>query len=284
VMQGGGVAAMRAGINVLELIKAAAAVSDGDHFLQLAAPVSIPGLAEVSVTVGLIENPKFIIGPARQDAGVWATRLQSAQLRAQLDVRLLSLVSGGVVRLPIYLEAGGAEAALTGIDCTPGTTDQGTVTVDVTPQTARAAVGRVTNEVLTGTSPPPATFPATTILDLLLVDITGSGDVTLPGAAGTLTFTGPYAQTQTQGTPTLALGQLLKPPGGITLSASPPLVGLLLALLGPVTTLVASALTPVLDVIDAAVINPLLSALGISLAGGDVTIHDLWCNSRTLVN
>lgn len=279
IAQGGGEAAMRTGLNVLELIKAAAIVSDGDNFVQLAVPINIPGLANVSVKVGLIEKPKFYIGTAPSPV------LHSAQLRAQLDVSLLNLVSGGVVQLPIYLEAGSASATMTGITCTPGTTDQGTVTVAVTPQTARAAIGSVADTVLTASTSVSFSSPAT-ILDLIgVLQIKGTGDITVPGSPGTLTFTGPYPQTQTRSSPTLNLGALLKPSPAGSLNLSAEVFGLdLLGLGATVTAAVSVALTPVLDLIDAAVINPLLSALGISLAGGDVTIHDLWCNARTLIN
>lgn len=285
IVQGGGDAAMAANVNVLQMVQMAAVAADGDNFLSLSMPVLIPGVASVTLDLQLIEKPKWIIGPARLDAsGQWVTRLESAQIRARINVRALQLLSvvgllgtgTGPVDLPIYLEGGGATASLTDIQCA-ASKDASQVTVHVEPQTVRAYVGAVSTSVSVG----PGTIANVSLLGLPLVWVTGSADVTSAGTPSDLTFTGPFSwtNTQTAGSTTLGLSTLLRSNLALTVQA----LGLGVNI-GAVTTSVLNILNPILNVLDTELIDPLLSSLGLSLGGGDVTIFDVWCHNRTLVN
>ncbi|MGH9282415.1 MAG: hypothetical protein ACRD0S_05705, partial [Acidimicrobiales bacterium] len=115
------------------------------------------------------------------------------------------------------------------------------------------------------------------ILDLLLTDVTGRADVNLASAGGDLSFDGPFnwANAQTIGSTTLDLGDLLRSdPVALTLVGLP-VGGLLSSVLGLVN--------PILTAADDGLIDLLLSSLGVSLGGGDVTVWGIDCADPVLI-
>lgn len=296
VVQGGGDAAMAANLNVLQMVQMAAVAADGDNFLSLSMPVVIPGVATTTLDLQLLEKPKLIIGPARLDAsGQWVTRLKSAQVRARINVRALQLLSvvsllgtgTGPVDIPVYLEGGSATAALTKIQCAANKAES-QVTVHVEPQTVHAYIGTVTTADLqdtsTSVSVTPGTMANVSLLGVPLVQVTGSAHVVSAGTPSDLVFTMPgpwpnWTNTKTAGSTTLGLSTLLK--NNLALTVQVLALGINA---GTVATSVLDIVNPILDVLDTELIDPLLSSLGLSLGGGDVTVFDVWCNHRTLVN
>lgn len=283
VVSGSGSAALGAELNVLQLVQTVAQVTDGDHFVSATLPVNIPGVASTSLQLALIEPPRIAIGPARQDGtGEWVTRAVTGQVRLALRVDAVDLLKvlgvTGLVSLPLYIEAGTAAGALTDIRCeTPVDATQVDVATDA--QAVRAAVGTTTTTDLQDETTS-VTLTAGTIAHIpLIVRVTGASDVTIAHSASNLTFTGPYnwSNTQTVGSTTLGLAPLLE--NGLDLTVTTLMLGVD-ALAVENDTL--AILGPIFDQLDAALIDPLLSALGVSLGGGDVTVWDANCAGKRI--
>lgn len=286
VAQGSEKAALATKLNVFQLITMAAQVANGQNAISLTlSTASLGGLGSLlnpggnTLSLKVIEPPQIAIGPARQDAdGKWVTEAKTAQVRLQVNLRPLGTVLGGVLNLPIYVEAASAKASLRGIDC-GNPIDDSTVTVHTDTQAVRARVATVNN--ISAATP---TVSTAVILNIVgLVRVEGSADINLASAASDpdLQFNGPFdwSNTQTVGSSSLALGALIK---------SQPLALNLIALglplgLGSVLSDTLAILNPILDVVDDGLLDPLLANLGVSLGGGDVTAWHLDCDSRALV-
>jgi uncharacterized membrane protein len=262
----------------------AAEVAIGQNALSVTlSTASLGGLGSLlspggnTLSLKVIEQPQIAYGPARQSGSPlqWETRARTAQIRAQLHLRPLGTVLGGILDLPVYLEAAAAQAYLTGIDCQDPKNDS-TVTVHTDTQAVNAYVGTVSdlsNPVVTDA----------TILNVLgVAKVTGSAQVTVGSPASDLTFhPGPFdwTNTKTAGGTSLGVGVLLKnKPVNLTLVP----LGIPLGL-GTVVSSVAALINPVLAALDNGLSDPVFASLGISLGGGDVTVWDLNCNSRVLV-
>lgn len=277
-------AALSAQINVFQLVTFAAEVANGDHFLDMPVGVNLPGLLTVSLHVTLIEPPSIAIGPAGQDAsGAWRTRVHTAQARVQLDLDVGQLL-GGLVHVPLYVEAAAGDAWLEKIECrTPR--DDSTVTVGASTGIANIYLGEVNPDAMTNTSSP-ATVSEATILNVLgLVTVSTKLDVAIPGAGPTsLDFNGPFDANNTQRISGLSTGGTfsnlstqLAQPGALDVQ----LLGLNLNLGSVVQPLIA-LLTPVFSTLDSLLV-PVLSMLGIQTGYGDVTVFYLSCGAPELV-
>ena len=284
VAQGSGQAALSADLNVLQLVQMSAQVADTDHFVSVTVPVTIPGVTNTTLQLTLIEAPRIAIGPARQDGtGQWVTRAVAAQIRAQLRLQLQQLLTvlgvTGPVSLPVYLEGGGTTAALTGIRCA-APVESSEIDVHTDGQAVRAAVGIVASTDLQDRTSP-VDVAAGPLADIpLIVRVAGSADVTVAHTASDLTFTGPFdwTNTQTTGTTTLGLSSPLRQ--DLDLAVTTLTLGVDAVAVANDTRAI---LNPVLDELDGSLLDPLLSSLGISLGGGDVTAWDLDCSQRRLV-
>jgi uncharacterized membrane protein len=224
-----------------------------------------------AVSIKILEGPQIAIGPPAPVGSPCAPKARTAQIRAQLHLRPLGTILGGLVDLPIYIEVAPAEATLTGITCA-SPVDNSIATVHTNTALLRARIGNVSN--INAANP---TVSPGVIAGLVTI----SADVSLGGASNqTLTFgptspTGPYgwSKTKSVGGTSLGLANLLN---------SNLHLGLLgLDLLGIVTGLVRALLQPILALLDS-LTDPLLAALGVSLGGADVTVWDLKCNQRAL--
>ncbi|MGH9022138.1 MAG: hypothetical protein ACRDV9_03415, partial [Acidimicrobiia bacterium] len=284
VAQGSNGAAADAELNVLDLASMATQVADGDHFVDLTLPVIVPGVATARLRLMLIEPPQIAIGPARLGTdGEWVTRAKTAQVRARLDLRLASLLLGlATVNLPIYLEGGGAEAALVDTDCSEPFPHQ-EATIEVTTRAVSSYIGSVGETDLKDTTTPVSVGPAALVnLDLLLTDITVSGSADAVSAATTqdVAFTKPWDwdNTETVGASSLGLGNLLR--SDLSLSVSVAGLGLTV---NSVRTALLGLLNPLLTSLDTELLAPLGAALGLRLGGADVTAFSLDCEARRLV-
>ncbi len=279
-----GNSAADADLNVLQLATMAAQVANGSNAVSVTlAPSSLGGLASLlspsgnSLQLKVIEPPQIAIGPAAQDAsGNWVTTARTAQVRLYIQLRPLGTVLGGILNLPIYVEAASADASLRGVTCvTPK--DSSTVSVHTDAQAVRARVGTLAD--INAATP---SLSDATILNIIgLVRVTGRADVAAANSATDLTFHGPFDwnNTQTVGATSLGLGNLIRTqPLHLDLHA----LGLGLGL-GGVLGSVLGLLNPILSVVDNGLLDPLLSALGVSLGGGDVTNFMLDCDPLKLV-
>lgn len=273
-------AAGNAEVNLLQMVLLGAELANSSNFINLPLAVSVPGVANVNLALAVISPPSIAIGPARRDgSGAWVTQAHAAQVRLRLNLTLLGTVSGGVVNLPIYIESGAADAALTGIQCR-SPRDSSEVTIQTQLQLLTAYIGEVSDAAMQNHSAPVTVNDATLVNVLGLVRITGHASVPLQDPLQELVFNGPFDQnnTQTAAGHSLGIGGLLNS----NLVLTPQLLGLPLPL-GPILDtligLLGGILGPVLD----GLLDPLLSTLGVSLGGGDVTAFYLDCAVPQLV-
>ena len=276
-------AAATAKLDVLEMVGMAAELANGTNLLNLTLPINIPGVATVTMKLSLIEKPKIASGPAAKNgAGQWVTQAHTAQLRAQLDLTLLQklnlLLKQGTVHIPIYLEAAGADGALTNVQCAiPASNSQ--ITVHTVTKTVTAKIGTASDASLVNPGVPADVVDALIVSIPNLVSVTGHATASVPGTTTDLLI--PLLQVRSAGTQTVSLQtQLLS-----TLSLTVNVLGLGINV-GSVLNTVTGILTPVLNLLDSALFNPLkaaLAALGIEIGGADVSNLATSCGHRKLI-
>ncbi len=286
VAQGGESAALDTGINLFQLVSGSAQVADGDHFINIPmVGVTIPGLSSLTLKLQVIEAPQIAIGPARiATDGKGITRVKTAQIRAMINMDLINVSLLGVtarLKLPIYIEGGGAKADLRTMGCGP----LRTATVGTTSQALYARVAEVGETDMKDISTSTTVISPVEMLNLIgVVRVTGSSTpYTSTQTSNVLSFQAPYPQTQTNGgSTTLGLSTILR--NGLTLNTQVLGLGVLInPLLGGLTATLTSALSSAFGALDAELIDPLLSSLGLSLGGADVTVFRHHCISRRLV-
>ena len=274
-------------VNVLQMMTLMLAAANGDNLVVADLPLSIPGVADIDLRMGVIEPPKLAIGPARQDAnGDWVTTAHTAQVRMQLNLelsqKLTVLGQQLTVMLPIYLESGSATAELRSIECMDPFEDS---PVGIHAETAAASghVGQVNDASLTGGSV--TVGNATLISAPTLLTATGTGSYSIAGSTADMTFTGPFDQPPAPGTrPAQTVGvadpSLDSLATNLTVSVTP--VNFLIN-----ATLVANQvrtmLVPIIQSLDVELLSQLVSMpLGFTFGGADVINTSLDCHIRRL--
>lgn len=272
--------AAEAKVNLMQLIALSAQVANGEHFLNLPVlGVDLPGLLKLDVALTMIEAPSIAIGPAGQDAdGRWLTSAHTAQARVKLDLVVGELL-GGLVNLPLYIEAGAGDAWLREIDCRYPR-DDSLVSVGAKSGAVRAYVGNVNPNAMTNREVPATVTPATILNVLGLVTVTARAMVEVPAGSADLTFSGPFDGSNTQrihGLSTAGLFERL----ATDLKLDVNLLGLSLGL-GEILSPLLALLAPVFSILDA-IVAPVLSLLGIQLGVADVATFDVSCGAPRLV-
>ncbi len=116
-------AALGATINALDLVKAAAALSDGDHFLNVPGfALSLPGISTTTAKLHVVEGPQIYCGPVGG-----STKLTS-QSRVTLNYELLGLagtLAGTPIKVSIDLGLANARGTLASIDGCPSMNNLG---------------------------------------------------------------------------------------------------------------------------------------------------------------
>ena len=163
--------------SVLALIQGAAQVNGTPHLISITSfGPNIPGISSVSGMMTLGEPAQGTTVFAVNTGG---TSLHTAQVRLYLDVVLASLVDGGVLHLPLYLEVGYGDASLGALSCNALDSSQTQVTLDVTPGLLNGWIGTVTAADMTNYTKEPVPTAATllnlaniaTVTDLTNVQI-----------------------------------------------------------------------------------------------------------------
>lgn len=252
-----GEAALDSRVNALDLVTASLMLANKNHAIALNAGVPLLGL-KVFLTV--IEPPQLAAGFAGQRAdGSYCTEAKSAQVRLKIEADPLALLS--LTDLALSVEVGYASGGLDDIVVGPGSTE-----VDIA-TTAGIARVKLTDKAGTG--------PAKVKLLGLLTLATASANVDLSVPQNDLVYDVAHPvdqslpQSQSVDTPLgAALVNALQTPGVIDVR----LLGLPLG--GGVQALL-NILLPVLNPLLTGLIDPLLSALGLQLGVGEVTLLDV---------
>lgn len=294
-------AALRTGINVLDLIMATAMAANKRHALELdlAIPLNIPGLASLNsgVKLFIVEPPKLAIGPPGRDAnGEWRTQMQTAQVRLQtgLGLGIGTAVPGAElinVDLGLALSVADGRAWFESMQC--GTVDApgSVVMIGAQPGIASVQLGTFSDiESGNGGVTPPAVINIAGLVEVRL-------GFTLPlndGQEQRIRFVVDDREDlpQTESVSSNlggSLGNGLRSLGNslvLEVSVFPGsggLLGLIGNLLGEVVGLIVGIVVPLLSDVLATVLNvvgeqlldPLLGLLGLKLGGMDIQLLDI---------
>ena len=286
-----------ASLNILDLIKGAAILADGDHFASFNLAIAdivggvIPGgFNGATVSLGLIEapQPSFPGAAGRDGNGDYYTSAHTSQVRVKLEARfdipltntisILGIGSISVVRVsvPYYLDLGRGHAYLEDISCSTsveptsveilGTTEVGTVQLGLVSDSALA------NQLSTPSLQPVPTVIGSELTGAVVVSITSNTGTTIPANSGTmLTFNPPYTDSSpSQPVP----GTALYLPALATTNTTATVLGVLdTGLLNDVINGVnASGLTFSSGTtgVNTSILKPLYDALGLSFGGADI--------------
>jgi uncharacterized membrane protein len=269
-----------ASLSALDLVSATAQIANGARQLDLGLAVNVPGLASVSLKLGIGERP---VGTSLVRVGRTGASVHTAQTRLLLTLTLVGSGQASLVKLPLYLELAAATARLTAISCGAGNIASAQVTLGVTPAVVDAWIGQVSNAEFSNFSTRPNP-PAATLLDLLgLAKVTGRAHVTISNTSETpVSFS--YAEIQraekkTTSTQNFVASLLSRLVGDLDLRVE--LLGLGLpipGLDGAVSGVIAGAAAP-LD----QVLTSLLNTLGIGLGQADSWVSGVRCGGAVLI-
>lgn len=270
-------------INALQMVSAAAALANGDKQVALDVGVALPGLASVSVSLGIGEPP--VETPAHR-LGAPGSAVRSAQTRLAVEVSIdgLAALAGLKIKLPLYVEVAASEAKLSDIRCLGGTATNADVSVDAVPGIAELAIGKVDPSVLSDFSDEPRVKKAR-IVDsaLLAIDALAHGEVKNLGKTRlTYTPTEIAAKTtksvSTRDTLTSAIKTLL---GDLDVDINIKLLNLSLNT-SLITQALAASLTTVTPAIDELLYN-LLLVVGVRVGEADIRVTGVRCQRPALV-
>jgi len=273
-------------VSALQLLAATGALSDGTHQVDLNLAAAVPGLTSLTMSVAVGEPLQFASWFALGPSG---TLIQTAQIRVRFVATIgggLTLL-GGVLRLPLYLEVGYAQAGVTSATCPPGAGTTGGATIWAQPGVASLTVGDVSNADLANFAASPAASPATLLNVLNLLTITGSATANIGQTVATpLGFTAAdiaagtvKTATTTTFTQSLMTSLLQNLSLGVSLGIG---IGIGLPSVHTVASTVGTLVSPLGPVIDAAVATT-LSTLGVTLGDADVQVYGVNCKQAVLV-
>ncbi len=267
-------------VDALQLLTVSAAAANGDHQVDLDLGATVPGLADVNLSVLIGERPQstswFSLSDERGEP------VSTAQVRLFLEASIGgSLIGGDLVRLPLYLELASAEARVTDIVCKPGQRDADRVAVSVQPGLMTMRIADIHGDLREFGSTP--YFEPAELLNATLIRVTGMAQTRLAAPdADTIWF----SQRDIGGDPKTvethdALGGALSSTVR-DLELDVDILGI--SLLSPrlIQAQVADVLAVAAEPVDQIVFS-LTSALGLGLGEADVWLHDADCNQSVLV-
>lgn len=271
---------LKASLSALDLVSAAAQIANGSRQLDVSLAVNVPGLASVSLKLGIGERP---VGTSLVRVDRAGASVHTAQTRLLLTLTLVGSGQASLVKLPLYLELASATARLTSVSCGAGDITSSRVTLGVTPAVVDAWIGQVSPAEFSNFSTRPNP-PAATLLNLAgLAKVTGRAHVTVTNTSETpVSFS--YAEIQrvdkkTTSTQNFVASLLSRLVGDLDLRVE--LLGLglpLPGLEGAVSGVVAGAAAP-LD----QVLTSLLNTLGIGLGQADSWVSGVRCGGAVLI-
>lgn len=163
-------------IGALEMITAAAALSNGGHQIEIGSGINLSGLGAVKLSLAIGEPP---VGTPPHALAPIGTAVRTAQTRLKLDVEIngLQLLAGTKIHLPLYVEVAHAEARIADIQCSAASAASGTVAIDAVPGVLEIAIGDVDPSVLSNFSDEARVTKAQLVNAAGLVRISGKAHV-----------------------------------------------------------------------------------------------------------
>lgn len=273
LQQGNGDNAAQSTIDVLGLLVGSAFLIDNDNLVSVpGAAVNIPGIASLQVRLRAIETVQYVKG------ALPGYVLSTSQIQLDVTANVSGINVGGILgalsgTITVGVTVGGADAPLQAAQCTVASgSTSGTARIGVTPKPLALNLSEnLTVASLLGIN------VARVQVTNLVTSVTGATQAN--DFAYTSAFLPPVGTGSTvrMGSTQIGLASLLGPT-----SANVTLLGIPIAPLGTVVSLLATTLNPLLASLDTLVIDPLAKALGLNLGGGDVGANDMHCNAPTL--
>ncbi|KRF17862.1 hypothetical protein ASG90_05895 [Nocardioides sp. Soil797] len=244
----GGSSGLDAGLNVLDLVSAAAMAANGENAITIPQlKVNLGPLAQVQVQAHVTEPPK--IGCGRKDQA----ESQTSQVGLSIDTSAATLdllVGKTAVELSGTIEVGAAKGKLTDVSCNPNKSikvavSDGLLKVDLKLEVTIKVLGI---PVVGGPIRISGSVPTNGEAQKIIVN---DADYDTPASVGN----------GQSGLPVLSVN-----------TTAVKLIGLPVGVvLGPIINgLLEGLVNPVIQGLDAAVVSPLLSTLGVQVSGADV--------------
>lgn len=274
-------AGLGAGLNVMALASAAAALANGESQVAVNLGGSVPGLLSLKLDLAIGEPAQHSGWVAVGQAGA-TLRTAQTRLRLVAEVGGSGLLAGIRVRLPLYVEVASAEARLKSLAChSVGT---GAAVVAARPAVVRAWIGDVPAAGLSafGSSVP---VSAGRLVDAPLLSVTASAYAEMSNVATTdLAFS--QADVDAHATKTAEVRDYAASLTGSLLQSANLNVNLLglgigLGSVSSIKALVVSLLTPVAGALDD-LLRPLLELAGVHLGEVDVQVNGIRCGGAVL--
>lgn len=267
------------GLGLLTALGQAAAGTTGNS-IQLPVTLSIPGLAGIGLFLKVIEpeQPSNLPGrPGRGPGSIPYTTAQSSQVRLQARINVSALALP-LIRLALDVDVANGLAELLTVNCPSVTNPQPRATIQTTTSLITATVGTFTGSATANPPQDPKSGSVINVLFLVSIDATKMSN-SLPGTTHS-------AQTASGPTFPVELPSLASSGNLTTLITSLLASSLDIKILGiglNAGTLLAAILSPVTLLLDT-LLNPLLSALGVSLGNAAVTVDSITTQRPQIVN
>ena len=266
-------------LSAYDLLSATAQIANGQHQVQAALALNIPGIAAANLKFTIGERPQ---GTSWVTIGSEGAHVHTAQTRLLLTVQVAGSGAASLINLPVYVEVASATASLKKLQCGFPNVSTSTATIDVTPGVLDAWIGAVSDSQLTNFTSAPNP-PAATLVNTPLVKITGRAHASVTNMSATpVTFSYSDIQQKTKKTvgTTDFSSSLLR---GLVRDTDIDVNVLGLGLgLGSLSSLVSTTLSTATPAIDQ-ILNTVLQTLGIGLGQADVWMLGIRCDGAVLV-
>ena len=267
--------------SALDMASVAAQLANGQHQVEAALNVNIPGIASATLKLAVGERPQ---GKSWMGVGAAGASAHTAQTRLLLTVNLGGSGSIAAVQVPIYVEVASATATLNSVTCGFPNVTTSRVTLGVTPAIVDAWIGNVSNSDFGNFSSAPNP-PAAALVNTPVLKVTGRAHATMTNLSAipvSFNYSEIVQQTKktvnTQDYTASLTSRLLR---DLDLQAN--VLGIGIGLPGVVTNQVSSILSSALSPIDQLLART-LTALGVGVGQADVWVSGVRCDGAVLVN
>jgi uncharacterized membrane protein len=266
-------------LSAYDLLSATAQIANGQHQVQAALALNVPGIAAASLKFAVGERPQ---GTSWITVGSEGAHVHTAQTRLLLSVQVAGSGDASLIDLPIYVEVASATASLKKLNCGFPNISTSTATIDVTPGVLDAWIGAVSDSQLTNFSTAPNP-PAAALVNTPLVKVTGRAHASVTNMSATpVTFSYSDIQQKTRktvGTTGFSSSLLRNLIRDTEIDVNVLGLGLGLGGLSSLVTTTLSTATPAID----QVLNTVLQTLGVGLGQADVWTPGIRCDGAVLV-
>lgn len=274
-----GVAGLK--LSAMELLAAAASVSNGARMLDVGMGAGIPGLASLQLALAVGDPPNkvawFQLGPVN-------TIARTAQVRLYLKAEFLGGLGllGATVSLPLWVDVAYAEAELTSLTCPTPAAPNGSAVLNVTPGIAHVGMSDIPrSQILDLTKKPVAKWVK--MIDVLLLSVSGRIDLSI-GQTKAIALSFSSAEIAAGTIKSAKTNEIVGSLGTAILTGLKLRVDQLplLGVVDVITDLVRILIMPLAPTLDMT-IDGLLSLLGVKLGEADVKVLGVRCSAPTLI-